>query len=449
MKKKKVVPRNTNQYQYLASEYIVKDKDLQLDHFSHVANNLYNAALYQLRQQWIKKHQWKSYSWLNWLFKHKYEQRESMLYASFPYRQSAQQTLREVDSIWNAWSKALKAYRKHPKKFNGKPRMPRYLIPGKRHVFYVTSQNLKIVDHYLIIQTRNRSIDFKLKLASEIEAVKRVVFKPLSKGYFKVIVQYATNKQIAYKPDNGRYLGIDPGLDNAFTCVINDNTVQPLIISGRNIKSVNQFYNKQIAKLNRYHVQNQQCFVIKGTKQGSKKLYYFSRQQQRLTDWRNAKIRSFCHQASKRIIDYALNNDINTIIIGKNKNQKRSINLGKKNNQNFVGIPHAQMINLIKYKANLQGITVIMTNESYTSQTSFLDHELPIRQNGNVQRQKKGLAPAIRRIKRGLFKTNNGTLINADVNGALQIIKKVFPKVSFTDGIAGAVLRPVKISLTC
>ena len=180
MKKKKVVPRNTNQYQYLASEYIVKDKDLQLDHFSHVANNLYNAALYQLRQQWIKKHQWKSYSWLNWLFKHKYEQRESMLYASFPYRQSAQQTLREVDSIWNAWSKALKAYRKHPEKFNGKPRMPRYLIPGKRHVFYVTSQNLKIVDHYLIIQTRNRSIDFKLKLASEIEAVKRVVFKPLN-----------------------------------------------------------------------------------------------------------------------------------------------------------------------------------------------------------------------------------------------------------------------------
>ena len=134
---------------------------------------------------------------------------------------------------------------------------------------------------------------------------------------------------------------------------------------------------------------------------------------------------------------------------GKNKNQKRSIDLGKKNNQNFVGIPHAQMINLIKYKANLQGITVIMTNEGYTSQTSFLDNEQPIRQNGNVQRQKKGLTPAIRRIKRGLFKTNNGTLINADVNGALQIIKKVFPKVSFADGIVGVVLRPVKISLIC
>lgn len=383
------------------------------------------------------------------MFKRKYEQRENVLYNNFPYRQSAQQTLREVDTIWKAWSKALKAYRKHPEKFSGKPQMPHYLVSGKRHVFYVTSQNLKVVNRYLIIRTRNRSIDFKLKLTPAITTVKRVVFKPLSKGYFKVIVQYETNRQIIYKSDNGRYLGIDPGLDNAFTCAINDHTVQPLIISGRNIKAVNQFYNKQIAKLNQYHAQNQQCFITKGTKQGLKKLYYFSQAQQRLTDWRNAKIRSFCHQASKRIIDYALSNDINTIIIGKNKNQKRSINLGKKTNQNFVGIPHVQMINLIKYKANLQGITVVMTNESYTSQTSFLDNEQPIRQNGNVQRQKKGLVPVVRRIKRGLFKTNQNVLINADVNGALQIIRKVFPNVSFANGIAGAVLRPVKISLTC
>lgn len=449
MKRTKMVPRNTNQYQYLASEYLVKDVAKQLDYYSHQAYNLYNAALYQLRQQWIKHHCWQRYSWLNQLFKHKFEQRENMLYDRFPYRQSAQQTLREVDTIWNAWNKALKAYRKYPEKFSGKPRMPHYLIPGKRHVFYITSQNAKIKDHYLIIRTRNRSIDFKLQLAPEIKNIKRVVFKPLSKGYFKVIVQYKTNKKIAYKSDNGRYLGIDPGLNNAFTCAANDHTIQPLIINGCNIKSVNQYYNKQIAKLNQYHAQNQQCFVTKNTKQGPKKLYYFSRAQQHLTDWRNAKIKSFCHQASKRIVDYALSNGINTIIIGKNKNQKRSIDLGKKNNQNFVGIPHTQMINLIKYKANLQGISVIMTNESYTSQTSFLDNEQPIRQNGNVQRKKKGLVPATRRIKRGLFKTNHGILINADVNGALQIIRKVFPKVTFANGIVDAVLHPVKITLTC
>lgn len=120
--------------------------------------------------------------------------------------------------------------------------------------------------------------------------------------------------------------------------------------------------------------------------------------------------------------------------------------MGKRDNQNFVGIPHAKVINMIKYKANLQGITVIMTNESYTSQTSFLDNEKPCKQNGNNARKQKHLMPIKRRLKRGLFQSNNGTLINADVNGALQIIRKVVPKVSFADGIAGAVLRPVKIS---
>ena len=139
---------------------------------------------------------------------------------------------------------------------------------------------------------------------------------------------------------------------------------------------------------------------------------------------------------------------MNIIIIGKNKGQKRSINMGKKNNQNFVGLPHAKMINMIKYKANLLGITVITTNESYTSQTSFLDNEKPCKQNGNYHRKLKHLTPIKRRIKRGLFRSNKGVLINADVNGALQIIRKVFPNVSFVDGIAGAVLRPFKWSPT-
>ena len=87
------------------------------------------------------------------------------------------------------------------------------------------------------------------------------------------------------------------------------------------------------------------------------------------------KIRQFAHKASKRIVDYALSCEANTIVIGKNKSWKRSSNIGKRNNQNFVGIPHQVMIDMIKYKANLAGITVIQTNESYTSQTSSLDHE--------------------------------------------------------------------------
>ena len=118
--------------------------------------------------------------------------------------------------------------------------------------------------------------------------------------------------------------------------------------------------------------------------------------------------------------------------------------MGKKNNQNFIGIPHKIMLDLITYKANLAGITVIKINESYTSQTSALDHEKPCWNNGNKSRKKQGKSPVNRRLKRGLFKANDGTLINADINGALQIIKKAFPNFSLDDGIVGAVLRPVK-----
>lgn len=118
--------------------------------------------------------------------------------------------------------------------------------------------------------------------------------------------------------------------------------------------------------------------------------------------------------------------------------------MGKRNNQNFIGILHKIMIDMIQYKANLLGISVIRTNESYTSQTSSLDNEKPCWENGNKSRQKQGKSPINRRIQRGLFKANDGSLINADINGAFQIIRKVFPKVSLANGIAGVVLRPVK-----
>ena len=448
MRKPKVVPRNNKQYDHLVSEYIIQDKSGNLDRLSHLANNVYNMALYLLRQQLIKHHKWRDYTWLNKQFKLKYDNRENMLYSQFPYRQSVQQTLREVEAVWYAWVKAVKAYHENPANFTGRPRMPGYLKKGSRHVSYVTSQNAKVKDGYLIIQPRNGLLNIKIKLIDGIRKVSRVVFQPLSHQRFKVIVQYPITNTINYKPDNGRYMGIDPGLDNAFTCVINDNTIQPLIINGRGIKSVNQYYNKVLARLSSKHAEYKQCCVERNAKSGLQPIYYYSYHQQLITEWRNKKIRSFCHQASRRIINYALNNNVNTIVIGKNKGQKRSINMGKKNNQNFVGLPHAKMINMIKYKANLLGITVITTNESYTSQTSFLDDEKPCKQNGNYHRKLKHLMPIRRRIKRGLFRSNQGILINADVNGAFQIIRKVFPNVSFADGIAGAVLRPFKWSPT-
>ena len=190
---------------------------------------------------------------------------------------------------------------------------------------------------------------------------------------------------------------------------------------------------------------HQYCTSI-NTKQGQKTVYHDSKAMQDLTTWRNEKLRQFAHKASKRIIDYALSCGANTIVIGHNKGLKRSSSMGKRTNQNFIGIPHNIMVDMITYKANLQGIRVIETEESYTSQTSFLDNEKPCKQNGNYCRQLQGKSPFKRRVQRGLFKSNGGTLINADVNGAFQIIKKVFPNVT-SDGIEGVVLRPFKYNV--
>ncbi|WP_373842781.1 RNA-guided endonuclease InsQ/TnpB family protein [Limosilactobacillus sp.] len=436
-KSKNVIPRNENQYSCLCSEYFIAGNS-QLDLYSHKAHDLYNRALYDLRQGLFHKKYIKGYSQLDTMFKHRYLVHESMLYHELGYVQSAQQTLKEVCGIWRAWYRANEAFKQNPAKFTGKPRLPHYLPKKQRHIFFVTNQNAKLKQGYLTIP----KLKLRVKLAPQVKTIQRVAFKPIYGGY-KLIVQYRLNRQIQYLPDNGTYLGIDPGIDNALTCVSNTHH-QPLLINGRNLKSVNQYYNQERSHLKRLQAQYHQLESTITTKQGPKPVYQETHAMRRITAWRNAKIKQFAHKASKRIVDYALNCGANTIVIGKNKSWKRSSNLGKRNNQNLIGIPHQVMINLIQYKANLVGISVIQANEAYTSQTSALDGEKPCWANGNKSRQKQGKSPINRRIRRGLFKANDGTLINADVNGAWQIIKKAFPKASFADGIAGVVLHPVK-----
>src|SRR5699024_6216641 len=135
-----------------------------------------------------------------------------------------------------------------------------------------------------------------------------------------------------------------------------------------------------------------------------------------------------------------------TIVIGKNKGQKRSSNMGKRINQNFIGIPHQKMIEMIEYKANLAGIVVIQANEAYTSQTSFLDNEIPINQNGDKARKRSEVSLVQRRVERGLFNSCRCILINGDVNGELHRLRKVVPS-DCADGIDGIKLVPVKLNL--
>ena len=391
------------QYEYLVEKHIIKSNDARyaiLDKYAHLSNNVYNQALYRFRQAFFKG-KWLSYEKLDKSFKQSFNQKDCMLYRSMKSVHLAQQILKLVNQNMTSWNKARKAYLKAPQKFTGKPKIPKYKPKGGKNIVIVDNQTAKLRANGIVEIPVMDSLKIKLqhKETNKIQQV-RVIPK---NNTFVIEIVYKTNKVIDYKEDNGRPL-----------------------------KSVNQYYNKQKARLTRIYDLSKQN---RNTKRLNKLDFY-----------RNQKMLKFAHEASKRIVEIALSHELNTIVIGKNKGQKRSSNMGKRINQNFIGIPHQKMVEMIEYKANLAGIVVIQANEAYTSQTSFLDNEVPINQNGDKARKRKGLSPVKRRIKRGLFKSNKGILINADVNGALQILRKVVPN-AFADGIDGIGLVPVKLNL--
>jgi putative transposase len=228
--------------------------------------------------------------------------------------------------------------------------------------------------------------------------------------------------EIVYKKEieinnitSNRIIGIDLGINNIIT-IANNIGSEPIVIKGGIIKSIIQFYNKEKARV-------QSIYDLAKIKYGGKL--------KRLDLKRNNKIKDYFHKLSRFVVNYCETNNISTIVIGYNPFWKQKSNIGKKNNQKFVQIPHSKLIQMIKYKAEALGIDVIMNEESYTSKCSFLDNE-------SLEHHNKYLG---KRIKRGLFRTSGGKIINADVNGALNIIRKAIPK-AFANGIEGIGLYP-------
>jgi IS605 OrfB family transposase len=197
--------------------------------------------------------------------------------------------------------------------------------------------------------------------------------------------------------------------------------VQPFLINGRPLKSINQFFNKRVSKAQ----------SIEAWKQVKK-----------LNSKRDRRIDNYLHTVSRRTIDWCQLHGISQLVIGNNKGWKQDINIGKRNNQEFTKIPHAKLIHLLTYKAQLAGIEVLLTEESYTSRASALDGD-----NIPVYNNQSGLKPVFsgKRIKRGLYKTSTGKTINADTNGSLNIARKLIP--NFMNGIEGLPFIPVVLGL--
>lgn len=390
-----------------------------IDSFCFNAKNLYNHANYLIRQEFVSNGNWLRYADLDKTLKADIEYPD---YKNMPTAQSAQQLLRLLDKNWKSFFKSIKDWAKNKDKYLGRPKLPKYKDKNSRYVLILTNQNVKLKDGILQFPKVFNGFTIKPLFINKENYVsfQQVRFIPKANHIeLEVIYNVEIPEIIGI---NNRYYSIDIGLDNLAT-VTNNFGKQPFIINGKGLKSENKYYNKLLA--------HYKSIAMRMNKKHSTKRI------QSITEKRNQIVDNYLHQASRYIVDKARKDDVSVIVIGNNKGWKQQSEMNKRVNQSFIQIPYNRLIEMIQYKAEEYGISVVLTEESYTSGTSFLDNEKPIKNNYRKER----------RVHRGLFQSNAGKLINADVNGSLQILKKVFPN-AFSNGIEGVALHPFVVN-TC
>jgi len=420
----------------LAERHIIKSTEnrfVEIDGLAFKSKNLYNAANYVIRQNFLYGWAYLNYNKMAQLMK------SHQAYKDLPAKVS-QQILMILDKNWQAFFEAVKAYNIEPTKFTGSPKLPKYKdkVKGRNILVYtiqaISSKQLKKG----IIKLSGTNILIKTKV--KLEQICQVRLVPKCDSYVIEVIydacaepcDYAQGKLRRSKPEstdeNQKELvaSIDLGLNNLVALTSNQPGFVPLLINGRPLKSINQFYNKRKAQL-----QSQ----LKGSRKTSCRI-------QRLTRCRNQKVDNYLHSSSRSIINLLRERKIGTLVIGKNVQWKNQINLGKQTNQNFVTVPHARLIEMLEYKAVLVGIRVMVQEESYTSQSNFLNLD-PIPVYGSIGDMDVTFSG--KRIKRGLYKTSSGRLINADVNGSYNIMRKAIPNV-FNNGIGSCVVQPRRVN---
>ena len=368
------------------------------------SKNLYNYTNYLIRQSFIDKQGIQSENELRKLT------RNTEVKGNLPSN-VYQECIKFLLKDWKSFFAALKIYQKNPSKFIGRPKLPKYKKKDGRHFVSYTWVGVRQKGNKVYFTSSYQYIETNI-----ISKIQQVRIVPMGNIY-KIELVY--NVEIPEQPiDNSKVLGIDLGVNN-FATLTNNIGLKPIVINGKVIKSINQYYNKQKA-----YYQS----ILKKTNNKN-----WSDRLDNLTRKRNNKLNYLIHCASKFTINYCLENNIKTIVVGKNNGWKQKSKMGKTNNQNFIQIPYEKYINQLIYQGKIYGIDIILTEESFTSLASFLDND-SFNNNFNGKR-----------IKRGLYKSKNGILINADVNSSYNIIHKVFPK-AFVEGIEGVHLHPVRVN---
>jgi len=327
--------------------------------------------------------------------------------------QCSQSVMKTVFQNWKSFYASLKDYRENPHKYKAAPRIPKYSQSSQKEILFTNQDCVVKNDKYLKFPKTKLQLNIgKLGLKGKLKQV-RVIPKY---GMFTVelVMEPDAKKLDNYVFKDGNVMAIDIGIDNLATIVTNTGR-RPVLFKGKHVKSINQYYNKKKAHF---------IGILRQGKQ-SNQGPFTSKRLERLHKTRHQKLKDIFHKVSRQIVDIAVEEKIGTIIIGHNKDWKQEINIGKRNNQSFVSIPHSLLIEMITYKAIEYGIETLISEESYTSKASFIDNdEIP------VYGKKTDKKPVFsgRRIKRGLYRTKSGVLINADVNGAANILRKAWTK---------------------
>lgn len=396
----------------LVEQHCIKKSDpsyAAIDAAAFASKNLYNQATYHFRQAYIHEGIWLSYAEVFHRIKH------LDCYQALPSKVS-NSILIMIDKNWRAHRKGLKEWFEHPEKFTGKPRLPGYKHKEKgRFLLIYDKQALgkrafkktgKLVPSGL-------PVEIETKVAWESIDCVRIV--PRGSCYVAEVIYTVAGQRAAV--DQSVVAAIDLGVNILAAITSTKPGFVPTLVNGRPLKDLNHYYNQQRAL--------HQSRLAKHHRKTSRKL-------DRITTKRNRRVNAYLHTASRRIIDLLVEEGIGTLVIGLNKLWKQRVELGKRNNQQFVQIPHSRFVQMLEYKAQLVGIRVIVREESYTSQASFLDlDEMP---TYDPKRQEKPLFSG-KREERGLYRAKNGRRIQADVNGSYNTLRKEFPN-AFSDSQA-------------
>ena len=379
-----------------------KEDYKNLRELSHIAKNLTNEAIYNVRQSYFNEGKY-----LN------YEKNYALLKNSENYKSlnsnMAQQILKEVDSMFQSFFGLIKLAEKGRYSFKD-IKLPYYLPKDSFTTLVIGfvrfNGNQLTIPYSQSYKKGHKGITINLPPKLAGKKVKEIRIIPKSKARFFEIQYCYEAEEIQSNLDENHVLAVDLGVDNLAACVTSKG--KSFIIDGKRLKSINQWFNKENARL--------QC--IKDKQKFGKKS---TNKQQTIRRNRNNKVNDYMNKSARMIINYCLNNDIGTLVCGYNKTFQRNSDIGKKNNQNFVNIPFGKLREKFRYLCKLYGIKYIEQEESYTSKASFFDEDIiPVYNQDTPQTY----TFSGKRIKRGLYQCANGKTLNADINGALNILKK-------------------------